>query len=112
MIRRQWRTRLKACAREADVLQVVEAFLGEWTADELRKLPIRARALTSARDVCDFSSELGNAHARYNGGPDVSLLLLQEMLLFFTQACVRVTQLRVGHGASQQAEPKPVPDEA
>src|SRR5690348_941588 len=89
MTRHRWRTELKSCTCEVDVLKVVERFLGEWSAGELRELPVAPGTFTSARAVSEFTFRLGHAHARYDGS-NQSLLLLQEMLLFFTQASVRV----------------------
>ena len=96
------------------MLKVVERFLGHWSAEELRLLPVAPGVFTSARAISDFSSRVGHAHSTYDG-PNESLHLLQEMLLFFTQASVRVTQLRAAAGlnaTSAVALQKPVPDEA
>lgn len=115
MTRHRWRTELKSCTCEVDVLKVVERFLGEWSAGELRELPVAPGTFASARAVSEFTFRLGRAHARYDGS-NQSLLLLQEMLLFFTQASVRVTQLRPSDGPPgappRPAVEKPVPDEA
>lgn len=115
MTRHRWRTELKSCASEVEVLKVVERFLGEWTAEELRQLPVAPATFTSGRAVSDFTFLLGHAHSKYDG-PNESLLLLQEMLLFFTQASVRVAQLRASEGppgvVPRAVAEKPVPDEA
>ena len=111
MTRRRWRTELKACTCEVDVLKIVERFLGEWTADELRELPVAIGTFTTARSVSDFTFQLGHAHAGYTGS-GTSLALLQEMLLFFTQASVRLAQLRVNEAPPGSNAAKPVADEA
>lgn len=122
MTRHRWRTDLKACASEVDVLRVVESYLGQWTPEELRLLPAAAApgTFTTAKSIADYTHKLGALHAAFDG-TSRSLALLQEILLFFTQASVRVTQLRLGEGPPGEAPPgeppavkrqKPVPDEA
>lgn len=114
MTRHRWRTELKSCTCEEDVLKVVERYLGQWSVEELRELPVAPGTFTSARSISDFTFRLGYAHASYQG-PSASLPLLQEMLLFFTQASVRVTQVRADEGPPgppRAAAQKPVPDEA
>jgi hypothetical protein len=97
MSRYRWRTDLKACATEVDVLRAVERYLCEWTPEELQLLPAPAApgVFTSAKSITDYTHKLGGIHAVFAGTPR-SLALLQELLLFFTQASVRVTQLRLG----------------
>ena len=116
MTRHRWRTELKACASEVEVLKVVERYLGEWSPEELRQLPagVAPGTFTSAKAVADYTFGLGRAHAAFDGGSR-DLALLQEILLFFTQASVRVTQLRMDEPpgrAGARARQKPVPDEA
>jgi hypothetical protein len=116
MTRHRWRTELKACTSEVDVLKVVERYLGQWSAEEIRMLPaaVAPGTFTSGKAVSDYTFNLGRTHAGFQGGSG-SLALLQEILLFFTQASVRVTQLRLGEGPPEPAavEPaKPVADEA
>lgn len=117
MTRHRWRTELKGCASEVDVLRVVERYLGEWTAGEMRQLPAGASpgTFTSAKSVTEYTTRLGGLHAAFDGTA-ASLALLQEILLFFTQASVRITQLRRSdHSATAPgAAParKPLPDEA
>ena len=94
MVRRSWRTELKSATTEKDVLDVVTRFQAEWPATEVAQLPRGAwpsRAATRA-DVLSHAAILGALHSRFEG-PAASLPGLQEMLLFFTHAAVRIAQL-------------------
>ncbi|HZZ94013.1 MAG TPA: hypothetical protein VFE23_15740 [Usitatibacter sp.] len=94
MIRRSWRTRLKASVTPEAVLTVVSQFLEEWSPPEIADLPEGAwpRPLVSKSDVVAHALKLGNMHAVYSG-PANRLGGLQEMLLFFTHAAVRIAHL-------------------
>ena len=94
MIRHRWRTHLKNATTEADVVDLVRGYLAEWTAQEIRSLPgsawpgnVRDRA-----DILSWMFRAGEAHAHFRGDA-ASLARLQELLLFFTHAAVRVTQI-------------------
>jgi len=94
VIRHRWRTHLKNATTEADVVDLVRGYLAEWTAQEIRSLPgsawpgnVRDRA-----DILSWMFRAGEAHAHFRGDA-ASLARLQELLLFFTHAAVRVTQI-------------------
>jgi len=94
VIRHRWRTHLKNAATEAAVVELVQGYLAEWTAQEIRSLPgaawpgkIRDRA-----DIMSWMFRVGEAHAHFRGDA-TSLARLQELLLFFTHAAVRATQI-------------------
>jgi hypothetical protein len=94
VIRHRWRTHLKNAATEADVVDLVQAYLAEWTAQEIRSLPgaawpgrIRERA-----DIMSWMFRVGEVHAHFRGDA-AALARLQELLLVFTHAAVRVTQI-------------------
>jgi hypothetical protein len=94
VIRYRWRTHLKNAATEAAVVELAQGYLAEWTAQEIRSLPgaawpgkIRDRA-----DIMSWMFRVGEVHAHFRGDA-ASLARLQELLLFFTHAAVRVTQI-------------------
>ena len=94
MVRRSWRTALKSASTQGEALAVVAHFLGEWTAPEIDRLPPGAwpSRLTTRADVLSHAAVLAGLHSRF-AGPAAALLGLQEMLLFFTHAAVRIAQV-------------------
>ena len=94
MIRRSWRTHLKASTSQEAVLTVVSQYLDEWKTEEVATLPRGAwpGTLRSRSDVLAHALKLGNLHAGFAGSPG-ALAGVQELLLFFTHASVRCNQL-------------------
>ena len=99
VIRSKWRTLLKGATKEAEVLVLVRSFMGSWTSDEIAALPreLWPGRVVTPRDVFDAALRLAIAHADFAGDAR-SLALLQELLLFMTQAAVRIKFL--GHVAT------------
>ncbi len=97
MIRHRWRTAFKKAASEEEALEIVRLYLEEWTLEELAAIPqdVRPSPIRSAKDVTDCTFRLAHEHAQFTGDAQ-ALALLQEMLLFFTHASMRITQLRPG----------------
>jgi hypothetical protein len=95
MIRYRWRTELKKADTEAEVLDIVRAYLATWTTEDVAALPKGATPppMNVAKDVTGYTFLLAEVHARFEGS-EQSLARLQELLLFFTHASVRATQLR------------------
>ena len=94
LIRSKWRTLLKGAHNEAAVLVLVRAFAGAWHADEIAAIPSElwpGRVITP-RDVIDGAARIAQAHAEFAGDAR-ELALLQELLLFMTQAAVRIVSL-------------------
>lgn len=94
MIRHRWRTHLKSATTERAVVALVGDYLREWDTEEIGSLPpgcwpdrIRERA-----DIMSWMFRIGEMHSRFRGA-SASLMRLQELLLFFTHAAVRVTQI-------------------
>lgn len=94
MIRRSWRTQLKASTTQEAVLTVVSQYLDEWKPEEIAALPRGAwpGMLTTKADVLAHALKLGAMHAAF-AGEHRALAGLQELLLFFTHASVRSNQL-------------------
>lgn len=94
MLRHSWRTQLKAAANEADVLSVVQRYLEEWKPDEIAALAAGAwpTDVKSPAAVLAHSLVLGRLHADFAGDLD-ALQPLQELLLFFTHAAVRMARV-------------------
>jgi hypothetical protein len=94
VIRRSWRTHLKASTTPEAVLTSVSQYLEEWSAAEVASLPSGAwpAPLRTRADLVAHAVKLGKLHSEFAGEPR-SLAALQELLLFFTHAAVRITQL-------------------
>jgi hypothetical protein len=94
VVRYSWRTQLKAAATPEAVLDLISRFLDEWKREEVASLPGDAwpRAIASKKQVLDFTLRLGQIHAAFRGD-SATLARVQELLLFFTHASVRITQL-------------------
>lgn len=107
MIRHRWRTHLKSATTEAAVVDLVRGYLAEWTAHEIRSLPGTAwpGKIEDRSDIMSWMFRVGEAHARFRGD-EAALARLQELLLFFTHAAVRVTQIaaRPDHGSANDEQ--------
>jgi hypothetical protein len=102
VIRHRWRTHLKNAATEQDVVDLVQGYLREWRVDEIRSLPGPAwpGKIADRGDIMFWMFRVGEVHAKFRGDA-AALARLQELLLFFTHAAVRVTQI-VFHGEGRQ----------
>jgi hypothetical protein len=108
VIRHRWRTHLKTATTEAAVVDLVRGYLGEWTPLEIRSLPGAAwpGRVESRSDIMSWMFRVGEVHARFRGDA-ASLARLQELLLFFTHAAVRVTQIAAQpEGVSANDDPE------
>lgn len=107
MIRRSWRTHLKATTSEQAVLTVVSQYLDEWKTEEVAALPRGAwpAPLRSRSDLLAHALKLGNMHAGFTGSAQ-ALAGVQELLLFFTHASVRCNQLAALAGPDAGTGPK------
>jgi hypothetical protein len=94
VIRHRWRTHLKNASTQEAVVGLVRDYLEEWEPAEIESLPpgcwpgpIRERS-----DIMACMFRIGEIHSHFRGSA-AALLRLQELLLFFTHAAVRVTQI-------------------
>lgn len=94
LIRSKWRTLLKGASTEADVLLLVRSFARTWSAEEIAEIPrdVWPSHSITPRDVTVGVARLAVAHADHDGS-ERGLALLQELLLFMTQAAVRMKHL-------------------
>lgn len=108
MIRRSWRTQLKASTTQEAVLTVVSQYLEEWRPEEIAALPSGAwpGTLRTKADVLAHALKLGTMHAGFTG-EHRALAGLQELLLFFTHASVRSNQLAALLAEATEALRKP-----
>ena len=95
MIRHRWRTHIKNTESEAALLELVRQYLAEWTAQERDQLPSSAwpAPMETRKDLATWTFRLGELHAEFDSGSSQALARLQDLLLFFTQASVRMAQL-------------------
>lgn len=95
VIRHRWRTHLKASSTETAVVELVRAYLREWRPEEIASVPPRAwpTRVQCRSDIMSWMFAIGEVHGDFRGEP-AALARLQELLLFFTHAAVRVTQIR------------------
>jgi hypothetical protein len=113
VIRRSWRTQLKASTSQEAVLTVVSRYLDEWRPEEISALPHGAwpASLRARADVLAHALKLNTMHASFDGDPR-GLAGLQELLLFFTHASVRCNQLAPAgvppHPAEKPGQRRPV----
>ena len=94
MIRHRWRTHLKSASTQEAVVALVGDYLREWGPEEIAALPPGSwpGAIGDRSDIMSCMFRIGEIHSRFRGAP-ASLMRLQELLLFFTHAAVRVTQI-------------------
>ena len=93
-VRFRWRTYLRSATTEQAVVDIVRTYLESWSPEELARLPVSARPMpmTTGRELVRETLKIGLAHSNF-AGDRASLALVQELLLFMTQASVRATQL-------------------
>jgi len=108
-VRFRWRTYLRGATAEQAVVEIVRTFLATWSAEEVARLPkdVWPGPILNGRDLVRETLKVGQAHSQF-GGPRGSLALLQELLLFMTQASVRVTQLMPLPGETVDLAQRPV----
>ena len=94
MVRYSWRTAFKNAASPDEVLGVVAQFLDEWKPAEIALLPPGGwpPQLASRDALIQYTLHLGEIHGRFRERGE-ALAKLQELLLFFTHASVRITQV-------------------
>lgn len=93
-VRFRWRTYLRSATTEQAVVDLVRVYLESWSPEEVARVPAAAwpAAIASGRDLIRETLKIGQAHSTFSGNR-ASLALVQELLLFMTQASVRATQL-------------------
>ena len=110
-VRFRWRTYLRGATTEQAVVDIVRTYLASWSAEEVSRLPSGTwpAALVSGRDVLRETLKIGQVYSAFNGAR-ASLMLVQELLLFMTQASVRATQLAPlpGEGSAPVPVQRPV----
>ncbi|HET9580949.1 MAG TPA: hypothetical protein VFP44_24195 [Usitatibacter sp.] len=95
VMRHRWRTSIKNAADEKALLAVVNEYLGEWTWGEMAQLPNAAwpMRIDNAKSLSEWTFRLGELHREFQGRSSGTLAGIEELLLFFTHASVRMAQL-------------------
>jgi hypothetical protein len=108
VIRHRWRTHLKSATTAQAVVALVRDYLGVWDREEVASLPDEAwpTAIRNRSDIMSWMFRIGEIHGKFRGSA-AALMRLQELLLFFTHAAVRVTQI-----AASREHPPANEDEA
>ncbi|MGE5097965.1 MAG: hypothetical protein ACM3SO_22705 [Betaproteobacteria bacterium] len=108
-VRFRWRTYLRSALSEEAVIDVVRQYLEAWKPEEIARLPASAcpGTINSGKDLIRETLKVGQAHSQFTG-TRASLALVQEMLLFLTQASVRAMQLTPLPGESVESLQRPV----
>lgn len=104
-VRFRWRTYLRSATTEQAVVELVRVYLDSWGPEEVARVPAGAwpAAIASGRDLIHETLKVGQAHSGFTGNR-ASLALVQELLLFMTQASVRATQLMPLPGEAQSLD--------
>jgi hypothetical protein len=101
-VRFRWRTYLRSALTEQSVVDLVHQYLETWKPEEVARLPagVWPTSVKTGKDLVRETLRIGQIHSEF-GGTRPALALLQELLLFMTQASVRVTQLMPLPGESE-----------
>ena len=104
-VRFRWRTYLRSATTEQAVVELVRVYLDSWSPEEIARVPAGAwpGPVASGRDLIRETLKIGQAHSTFSGSR-ASLALVQELLLFMTQASVRATQLMPLPGETEPLE--------
>lgn len=107
-VRFRWRTYLRAATTVEAVVDIVRAYVGSWSPDEISRLPQGTwpASVATGDDILRSTLSLGQVHSTFKGSR-ASLMLIQELLLFMTQASVRTTQLAPLPGETSVPLPRP-----
>lgn len=94
-MRHRWRSAIKNALDEKAVLAIVNEYLGEWTWGEMAQLPNAAWPvrIDTAKSLAEWTFRLGELHREFQGRSSETLARLEELLLLFTHASVRMAQL-------------------
>ena len=107
MIRHRWRSHIRNAADEAALLGVTNQYLKEWTWVERLRLPRDAwpERIQSARSLSEWTFRLAELNHEFRDAPWPTVEGLQNLLLFFTHASVRMAQLsRSREGSDTELE--------
>lgn len=106
MIRHRWRSHIKNAFDEATLLALVNKYLKEWTWAERHRLPHDAwpGRVDNAKGLSDWTFRLAELHREYRDAPWPMAQGLENLLLFFTYASVRMAQLARPRAGSEDAE--------
>ena len=104
-VRFRWRTYLRSATTEQAVVELVRIYLDSWSPEEVARVPAGTWpvSITTGREVMHEALKIGQAHSAFSG-TRASLALLQELLLFMTQASVRAAQLMPLPGESESLD--------
>lgn len=108
-VRFRWRTYLRSALTEQAVIDLVREYLQSWKAEEISRVPAAAwpAPIHSGKDLVRETLKIGQAHSQFAGNR-ASLALVQELLLFMTQASVRAVQLMPLPGETPGSLQRPV----
>jgi hypothetical protein len=90
-----WRSILAAASTEAEVVEFVRGYLATWGAEELALLPPECRPgrIKDAEDINRWAWELASTHCAA-ACDDTGRPVLEEMLVFATQAAAHISQMQ------------------
>jgi hypothetical protein len=108
-VRFRWRTYLRGATTEQAVVEIVRTYLASFSAEEISRLPVSAwpAPVNTGKELIREALKIGQAHSVFSGSR-AALSLLQELLLFMTQASVRAMQLIPLPGESAESLQRPV----
>ena len=107
MIRHRWRWHVKNAVDQAALLAVTNTYLKEWTWAERSRLPNDAwpHRIDDAKGLAEWTFRLAEFNREFQDAPWPTLEELQNLLLFFTHASVRMAQLsRSRQGSDTELE--------
>lgn len=106
LIRHRWRSHIKNAVDEAALLALVNTYLKEWTWSERFRLPRDAwpGRIDGAKSLSEWTFRLAELHREFQGAPWAMVEGLENLLLFFTHASVRMAQLARPKAGSEDEE--------
>lgn len=95
LIRHRWRSHLRNAVDEAALLALVNGYLKEWTWAERLRLPREAwpGRIESAKSLAEWTFRFAELHREYQDAPSPMAEGVENLLLFFTHASVRMAQI-------------------
>ena len=89
-----WREALRSAPTENAVLEVIRRYVASWSRDDVALLPAGywPDSIDDGNELVVITFKVGELHTEFDGDHRTHALI-QDLLLFLTQACVRMVQL-------------------
>lgn len=99
-----WRGYLSAASSEEDIVKLTRDFVASWQPADISRLPTPCRPgrIRDGDDISHWAYELAQAHCRIQAGDEQDQLVMR-MLAFFSEAAMRVAEVKAFKAAAAES---------